>query len=151
MTRPVPRPRTTQRLIIDNSVWQRLRQSPVREAMDAMMATRSPWSILTCPPVVAEVGFSARSGRDHRALREYLSAFPECENHPEASLVLDIQGAIWSAGLVRAVGAVDTVIVAYALVNDATVVHYDADFEHVARVWNGFHHRWIAPRGTLDR
>lgn len=152
MTLPaaVPRPRTTERVIIDNSVWQRLRQPQVRAAMDAMMATTSPWSILVCPPVVAEVGFSARSGHDHQVLREYLAAFPECETHPSAALVLDIQGALWSAGLVRAVGASDTVIAAYAVANDARVVHYDADFEHVARVWSGFRHRWIAPRGTLD-
>lgn len=146
----LPRPRTSARFIIDNSVWQRLRQPAVRAAMGTIMDSASPWSILTCTTVVAEVGFSARSGRDHDAVRDYLAAFPECETHPSAALVLDVQGAIWQAGLLRAVGAIDTVIAAYAIVNDATVVHYDADFEHVARAWNGFRHQWIAPRGTLD-
>lgn len=153
MTLPpgVQRPRTNARFIIDNSVWQRQRQPPVRAAMDTILAATSAWSILICPPVVAEVGFSARSSRDHDAVREFLAAFPECETHPSAALVLDVQGAIFSAGLVRAVDAVDTVIAAYAIVNDATVVHYDADFEYVARAWSGFRHRWITPRGTLDQ
>lgn len=145
------RPRTARRFVIDNSVWQRQRQPAVRAAMDVLLAETSPWSILTCPPVVAEVGFSARNGHDHDAVREFLAAFPECETHPSVALVLSIQGALWDAGLARAVGAVDTIIAAYAIVNEATVVHYDSDFEHVAAVRDDFRHQWIAPRGSLDR
>ncbi|HEY5848818.1 MAG TPA: hypothetical protein VIT42_18710, partial [Microlunatus sp.] len=78
------------------------------------MAVHSPWSILTCPPVVADVGFSARSGTDHDAVRRFLGEFPECGTHPTAALVLDIQGALFKAGLIRAVGAMDTLIAAYA-------------------------------------
>jgi len=137
------------RLLIDNSVWQRQAQPGVRLALQELLSQRSPLEILTCPPIVAEVGFSARSGRDHDAVRSYLAEFPECESHPGSSLVLEVQGALFHAGLVRAVGAVDTVIAAYAIQNDATVVHYDSDFEHVARVWPGFRHAWISPRGSL--
>jgi hypothetical protein len=118
--------------------------------MEHLMAVHSPWSILTCPPVAAEVGFSARSCTDHDAVRRFLSEFPECETHPTAALVLDIQGAVFNGGLFRAVGAMDTVIAAYAIANNATVIHYDGDFEHVARVRSDFRHEWIAPRGTLD-
>ncbi len=114
------------------------------------MASHSPWSILTCPPVVAEVGFSARSGRDHDTVCRLLSEFPECEVHPGVALVLDIHNALFHRGLVRAVGATDTVIAAYAIANHATVVHYDSDFEHIQKVYSGFDHSWIAERGTLD-
>lgn len=146
----VQRPKITHKFVIDNSVWQRQGQSVVRAAMDRFMARQSPWSILTCPPVVAEVGFSARSGADHDAVRRYLAEFPECEVHPSTDLVLAIQNAVFNGGLFRAVGALDTVIAAYAIANDATVVHYDADFEHVARVREDFRHQWIAPRGSID-
>lgn len=139
------------RYIIDNSVWQRVRRDPVRIAMDRLLAVHSPWAILTCPPVVAEVGFSTRSGKDHDAVRRYLSAFPDCESHPSSELVLDIQNSLFNRGLVRAVGAVDTVIAAYGIVNEATVLHYDGDFEHIAKVRADFGQAWIAPRGTLDR
>lgn len=117
--------------------------------MARLMGSHSPWSILTCPPVVAKVGFSARSGVDHNAVCRFLAEFPECEA-PGVALVLDIQNALWSGGLLRAVGALDTVIAAYAIANNATVAHYDADYEHVGRVREDFRHVWIAPRGSLD-
>lgn len=144
------RPRVDERFIVDNSVWQRQGQPTVRSAMARLMEAHSPWSILTCPPVVAAAGFSARSGADHDAVCRFLAEFPECEAHPRVALVLGIQNALWGSGLLRSVGAVDTVIAGYAIANDATVVHYDADFDHVGRVRDDFRHSWIAPRGTLD-
>ncbi len=117
--------------------------------MDQLLARHSPWAMLVCPPVVAEVGFSARSGNDHDAVRKFLGEFADCEIHPSSALVLDIQGALFNSGLVRAVGAVDTVIAAYAVANVATVLHYDHDFEHIGCLREDFRHAWIAPRGTL--
>jgi predicted nucleic acid-binding protein len=137
------------RLLIDNSVWQRQAQPEVRSAMTDLLDSRSPLDILICPPIVAEVGFSARSGPDHDAVRGFLAEFPECDSHPSVDLVLAVQNALFRGGLVRAVGALDTVIAAYAIANDAAVVHYDRDFERVARVWPDFRHTWIAPRGSL--
>jgi predicted nucleic acid-binding protein len=128
------RPPSGERCILDTSVWQRLSQPVVRQAVADLQAKSSPWSLLVCPPVVAEVGFSARSGADHETGRHRLAEFPDCEAHPATSLVLDIQNALSHGGLVRAVGAVDTVIAAYAIANDARIVHYDSDFEHLARV-----------------
>lgn len=64
--------------------------------------------------------------------------------------MLAIQNALFNGGLLRAVGAVDTVIAAYAITNDAVVLHYDGDYEHVARVRDDFRQLWIAPRGALD-
>lgn len=123
---------------------------PVRAAVDALLAQVSPAGVLVCPPVVAEVGFSARDGRDHDRVRAALAAFPDCDRHPATALVLDIQNRLWKGGLFRAVGPADTQIAAYALANNATVVHYDTDFEHVACVTPDFRHRWIVPRGTVD-
>lgn len=119
--------------------------------MTQIMATHSPWSMLVCPPVVAEVGFSARSGKDHDTVCRLLAEFPACERHPGTELVLGIQNALFHGGLLRAVGATDTVIAAYAIANEATVLHYDSDFEHVAAVRDDFNHSWIAARGSLDR
>ena len=52
-------------------------------------------------------------------------------------------------GCVRAVGAMDTLIAAYAILNDAILLHYDREFEFVARVRTDFRHVWVAPRGSL--
>lgn len=149
MSRPAEPAGPEVEILLDNSVWQRQNQPAVRSATDRLLTSHSPGAILTCPPVVAEMGFSARSGADHDAVRRFLAEFPECEAHPTAALVLDIQNDLFNHGYFRAVGVIDTLIAAYAIVNDATVVHYDQDFELVARVRDDFRQQWIAERGSL--
>ncbi len=139
------------RFLVDNSVWQRARQPPVRTELDRIRTRHGAQALLVCPPIAAEVGFSARNGPDHDVVAAALAAFDECAAHPSSADVLDVQSALFHGGLVRAVGALDTVIAAYALANEATVLHYDRDFEHVARVRPTLEHRWIAPAGSLDR
>jgi predicted nucleic acid-binding protein len=56
---------------------------------------------------------------------------------------------LWNGGLLRSIGAIDTVIAAYAIRNDATVFHYDRDFERVASAAPGFRLAWAVPRGTV--
>ncbi len=119
--------------------------------MSRLVLPASPAVILMCPPVAAEIGFSARSGRGHDQLQALLNDFTDCPVHPSVRLVLEIQNALFTGGLLRAAGANDTVIAAYAIVNDATVLHYDRDFEHLAHAWPGFEQEWIAPRGSLEK
>lgn len=58
--------------------------------------------------------------------------------------MLDLQAALWNAGLVRAAGAIDVLVAAYAIVNEATVLAADQDFVHIARV-SGLQHEYLAP------
>ena len=140
----------TGRVVVDNSVWQRLSNPAVRAAFEEVVTSLSPTEVLTCPPVVAEVGFSARNGVDHDRVCEELQAFPPCHADPSVALVLHLQNALFNGGFVRGVGALDTVIAAYALANDAMVLHYDRDFEFVAAVRSDFRHHWIVPAGSVD-
>ena len=135
--------------LVDNSVWQRLRTPSLFDAYDALLAADDTTDVLICDVQVAEIGFSARNTADHQRLVELLGEFTECPASPSTADVLDLQGRLWTSGLVRAVGAVDVVIAAYALANDATVLHHDSDFEHIARVEPLFRHRWAVPRGSL--
>lgn len=138
------------RFIVDNSAWARIATNPaVRQALELVVDTVSPSSVMVCPPVVAEVGYSARTGADHSRLVSYLGAFPECPLAPTSAETLAIQNALWNAGLVRSVGAMDVLVAAYAVVNEATLLHADSDFEHVARVVPSFSHRWVVPRESL--
>lgn len=138
------------RLLIDNSVWARLATDPpVVEALTIALDAASPDDVLVCPPIVAEIGFSARTAAEHRALMDQLSAFADCPVHPSSQAVLELQNSLWSAGLLRAAGSADTLIAAYAIANGATLLHYDRDFEHLARVAPAFAQQWIVPRGTL--
>lgn len=138
------------RFLIDNSVWARLAISePVRDAFRALVNAASPTELYICPPVAVEYGYSSRTGTDHTNLMQRLGAFTDCPFAPTTADVLRVQNALWNGGLLRAVGSTDTLIAAYAIANEATLVHYDRDFEHVAAVTPGFAQRWIVPRGTL--
>jgi predicted nucleic acid-binding protein len=48
----------------------------------------------------------------------------------------------------RAAGVFDLLTAAVAEHHGAAILHYDADFEHIAGV-TGQPHTWIAPRGSL--
>lgn len=137
--------------LIDNSVWARLSTAAtVVAALKTVVDLARPDNVLVCPPVVLEVGFSARTGPDHSALMTQLTAFPQCPEHPTADEVMLIQNRLWNGGLLRAAGAVDTLIAAYAIKNGATLLHYDRDFDHIATVMPDFSHQWIVPQGSIS-
>lgn len=100
------------------------------------------------PTDLREVGCRARTAADHTTLMHALLAFQECPIAPDTRLTLAIQNALWSEGLLRAAGGTDTLIAAYAIVNDATVIHYDRDFEHLRTATGTIKHPWIIPTGT---
>lgn len=137
------------RLLIDNSVWARLTDPSVADALTRALDLATPDDVMICSPIAAEIGFSAQTAADHRRLTSQLAVFRDCPVHPTAQEVLALQNALWSAGLLRAAGATDTVIAAYAIANDATLLHYDRDFEHLAAVAPRFSQQWIVPRGSL--
>lgn len=141
----------TNRYLIDNSVWARLSTDPsVVDALKAVVDLANPDDVLICPPIAMEVGFSARTGPDHTALMTQLEAFPECGEHPSVEDAMLVQNRLWNGGLLRAAGAMDTLIAAYAMKNGATLLHYDQDYEHIATVAPGFRHQWIVPRGSIS-
>ena len=139
-------------LIVDTSVWSTSSTDAVaRGELERLISSVPSRRVLLCPPIAAELGFSARSGAEHSILRNKLEAFPECELSPSVDDALAIQNALWNAGLVREVGAMDVLIAAYALRNEATVIHLDRDFEHVASVIPQFSQRWLISRERRAR
>jgi len=50
--------------------------------------------------------------------------------------------------IARAIGVIDLLTAAVAEHFGAVILHYDADFEHVAAT-TGQRHKWIGPRSTL--
>lgn len=137
------------RLLVDTSVFARLGFDPSITATFAQVIERvSVRQLLLCPPVAAEVGYMARDPRQHTNFIRSLHEYAACPVSPTSERVLDIQQALWTNGLLRAAGATDTVIAAYAIANDAAVLHYDSDFEHIAAAIPGFQHHWIVPRGS---
>jgi predicted nucleic acid-binding protein len=131
--------------LVDNSVWARLATRDEGIAARLRRIERAPADLfVTCPPQVLEFCHSARTPREHAHYREQISLGFPLERAPDESLVLEIQGALWNSGLVRAAGSLDILIAGYAIANDATVLAADHDFDHIARVVE-LRHECIAP------
>lgn len=131
--------------LVDNSVWARLASGDKRITSRLRRIERAPSDLfVTCPPQVLEFCHSARTPAEYAQYRERISLGFPLERAPDESLVLDIQGALWSAGLVRAAGPLDILIAGYAIVNDATVLAADRDFDHIASVTD-LMHEYVEP------
>ena len=94
--------------------------------------------------------YSTRSPADYDARRQGLESFLWL---PVDSVVtraaLDIQHRLAQIGQHRR-PIPDLLIAATAMIHDATVLHYDKDFDLIAAV-TGQPTRWIIPRGTGHR
>ena len=139
--------------LVDNSVSQRLPTPIVRTAW----STRSErGEIATCLPTILEAGYSARSAHAHRETIHFEQASkmvlpPTSEDLP---IAVRLQGALFTAGMGRAVGVSDLQIAATAIQHSkgdtqVVVVHYDTDFDHLASVEPRLATEWIVPRGSV--
>jgi predicted nucleic acid-binding protein len=66
------------------------------------------------------------------------------------ALAAEIRTRLWTAGRGRAAGVVDVAIAAVAAVSDAVVLHFDADFDHIAEVQPTVRAQWVVPRASID-
>ncbi|MCZ2404503.1 PIN domain-containing protein [Paenarthrobacter sp. Z7-10] len=131
--------------LVDNSVWTRLATGDPGIIARLRRIERGPADLfVTCPPQVLEFCHSARTPEEHAHYREQISLGFPLEHAPDESLVIDIQGALWKAGLVRAASSVDILIAGYAITNDATVLAADHDFDYIARIIE-LQHEYITP------
>lgn len=60
----------------------------------------------------------------------------------------DVQVRMAARGHHRAAGVIDLLTAAVAEHHGAVILHYDADFEHIAAA-TGQPHGWIVPRGSV--
>lgn len=131
--------------LVDNSVWARLATRDPNIVTRLRRIERTPADLfVTCPPQVLEFCHSARSPADHAHYREQISLGFPLEDAPDESLVLDIESAMWNSGLVHAAGSLDILVAGYAIVNDATVLTADHDFDHIATVVD-LRHEYVTP------
>lgn len=131
--------------LVDNSIWARLALGDAAITERLRLIERAPSDLfVTCPPQVLEFCHGARTPDEHVVYRQQISLGFPLEVAPNELLVLDIQGALWAAGLVRAAGAIDILIAGYAIANDATVLTADHDFDHIASV-SDLRHEYVAP------
>jgi predicted nucleic acid-binding protein len=135
-------------LCVDTSAWHRAAHPAVATAWGTELAADR---LGLCEQVRLEILYSVRSASDYEALDDELSSL----------VVIPITDATWERarevqrrlahfrGLHhRSVKIADLVIAAAAEKADATVWHYDEDFERIAAI-TGQPISWIAPRGSL--
>lgn len=133
--------------LVDNSVFQRLGHQP--QVADALRSFALRGLFATCLPITLEAGHSATSAPDHARVTGLMSARRRLTISDDVERrAIELQAALWDAGLVRAAGLVDLTIAAAALVHGATVLHYDADYDHIARV-SELSHQWVVTRGSV--
>lgn len=132
--------------LIDTSVLTRLGVAAVRSVVDPLAesgrAARAGVSDL-------EVGFSARNAREWDRLQEALAVFPLIET--DASHVQrarQVQRLLASRSQ-RGRKVPDLLVAAAAEETGLTVVHYDADFDRIAKV-TGQRCEWVVPAGSID-
>lgn len=134
-------------LLVDNSV---LARAPILIQRLDELATQHLLAI--CSPTLDEAMFSARSPTDLALIRDnLLRSFVFLPTPPSVDeRIPEIRTALFAAGLGRSAGVIDVIIAAIALDHRTTVLHYDADFGHIAGVLPGFRQMWVAPAGSLQ-
>ncbi|WP_207386799.1 PIN domain-containing protein [Frankia sp. Cppng1_Ct_nod] len=133
--------------LIDTSAHARIGHPAVRNVIAGLIADRA---AATCVTVDLEAGYSGRDLTDVRTIAERRRSLYVTLPISEviADRARDVQIRMAVRGHHRAAGVIDLLTAAVAEHHGAVVLHYDADFEHIAAT-TGQAHAWIAPRSTI--
>ncbi|MEV0076387.1 PIN domain nuclease [Nocardia neocaledoniensis] len=134
--------------LIDTSAVARLLANPgVRRAWQE---TVTAGVIAVCDAVELELLFTATSLADRRRKKELLDDLFGWVPTPDGvwTRAQQVQLLLTEQGHHRSAGVADLVIAGTAEANRLTILHYDRDFETVAKV-TGQPTQWIAPPGTV--
>ncbi|WP_433166822.1 PIN domain-containing protein [Kribbella sp. CA-247076] len=133
--------------LVDTSAQARSKHPAVRAIIAGLIVDRA---AATCVTVDLEAGYSGRNHQDVKAIadrrRSLYVNLPMTESVAERAREVQLRMAARAQH--RAAGVVDVLTAAVAEQHGAVVLHYDADFEHIAAV-TGQPHLWVAPRGSL--
>jgi hypothetical protein len=133
--------------LIDTSAQARYRHPAVRKVIAGLIADRA---AATCVTVDLDAGYSGRDLAEVEIIAErrksLYTVLPVSE--AVADRAREVQVRMASRGHHRAAGVIDLITAAVAEHHGAVVLHYDADFEHIAAV-TGQSHAWIVPRGSV--
>lgn len=137
----------TRHFLIDKSALARYPRPAVRAVIDPL---HTAGVLAVCSAVELEVLYGARSKSDADRVRAGLGAFSWLSTPDEAwGRALEVQEQLIVAGDGKAVSVPDLVIAATAELHEATVLHYDGDYDMIAKV-TGQPMRWVVPPGTAD-
>lgn len=130
-------------------VWTRAVGSELRVAFDEDLVEGQ---IATCDMVRLELLYSTRNAAEFTSLRSELDALPNCPiGVDEWSRALEVYARLARQGGLhhRSVRHPDLLIAAAAEAAGIPVLHYDEDYDRIARI-TGHDVRWLAARGSLS-
>lgn len=134
------------RFLLDTSVVKRLHQPPVRGVVEPMAQRGELGRAGICD---LEVGYSARNAREWDQLLDALEIFSPVETTAaHVRRALQVQRLLASRSQ-RGRKIPDLLIAAAAEELGVGVLHYDADFDLIARA-TGQSCEWVVPAGSLD-
>jgi predicted nucleic acid-binding protein len=130
--------------LLDNSAYARLGHPTIGRLF---LELQESGKIGRCGAFELEALFGARSPRQVHG--QLVRALPLVATHQaDFDRAAEVMLLLGDTGRHRAVGAGDLVLAAVAERADLTVLHYDRDFEHIARV-TGQPMEAVAPLGSL--
>ncbi|HEX2850410.1 MAG TPA: PIN domain-containing protein [Acidimicrobiales bacterium] len=131
--------------LVDTSALTRLRSAAVAQRLRALDAAGLARAAITD----LEIGFSASNEREWDKLIAALGVFDPVEVVPDDFVrALALQRRLAKAGL-KGRKVPDLLVAAVAGARSLTVLHYDADFDHIRAV-TGQPTEWVVPSGTID-
>jgi hypothetical protein len=131
--------------LLDTSVLTRLAVPSVRRRLEELDRDGLACTSLT----ELEIGFSARNADEWDRLVGALEAFRRLDVEPRhLDRAGQVQRALAADGR-RGRKVPDLLIAAVAEAATLTVLHYDADFDHIAAV-TGQLVQWVVERGSID-
>jgi predicted nucleic acid-binding protein len=133
------------RYLVDTSVWAGRQQPGVAVRVVPLIGAGL---VATCSVLDAEALYTTRSPAEYEEVRrDRRSAYEFLVTDQEAwDRALDVQRQLAARSMTRSVGISDLLVAAVAELHRVTVLHYDADFEHVAAI-TGQPVEWVVPRG----
>ena len=133
--------------LIDTSAHARISHQAVRDIIAGLIADQA---AATCVTVDLEAGYSGRNFADVQEISSrrtsIYTVLPISEIIAQRARAVQLRMA--ARGHHRATGVIDLLTAAVAEYHGAVVLHYDADFEHIAAT-TGQPHLWIVPQGSI--
>jgi predicted nucleic acid-binding protein len=138
-------------LLLDNSAWSRIVAGTLpAERAETVASWIEERHLAACLPFLLEAGYSARANADYEAMMDEFGLFPRADlTTAVEKRALQAQRQLALVGHHR-LAPVDVMIAACAHEAEAGVLHYDGDYDLIARHTDlVFESEWLAPPGSL--
>ncbi len=131
----------------ESALTRRETRPEVREVLEPLLVAGE---VASCGIVELELLYSARDPATYRATADALRGMPRVAvTDACVERALEVQGMLAERSQHRAVPLPDLLVAACAEDAGLAVLHYDADFDQIAKL-TGQRVQWIVPRGSMS-